>query len=151
MKIGVISDTHASNLSDIPVSVLRALENVDLIIHAGDFTDKTVLDGLRNLGDVKAVCGNMDSGEIKRMLSPKETFTANGKRIGLTHGSGARLGIATRIRDMFDDADMIVYGHSHEPDSQTIRGILMFNPGPVRRSFGMITIDQDIKTEIITV
>jgi len=147
LKIGVISDTHASTLNDIPVAVISALETVDLIVHAGDFTDKAVLDELRNIRDVKAVCGNMDSGELKRTLSPKETFTANGKRIGLTHGSGSRLGIASRIRDIFDDADMIIYGHSHEANSQTIRGILMFNPGPVRRSFGLITIDEDIKTE----
>jgi NAD-dependent SIR2 family protein deacetylase len=45
--------------------------------------------------------------------------------------------------------DVIIYGHSHEPRSRLIRGSLVFNPGRARNSFGLITIDEEIRAEII--
>ena len=88
MRIGVIADTHIRTLSEIPSPILVALARVDLIIHAGDFTETAVREGLRTLGEVKAVHGNMDAARLKRMLPPKELFIVNGKKIGLIHGSG---------------------------------------------------------------
>lgn len=39
MIIGLISDTHIPDRADkIPITVLEAFKNVDLIIHAGDLT-----------------------------------------------------------------------------------------------------------------
>ena len=151
MKIGVISDTHVGALNEMPAPVLKALTGVDLIVHAGDFTEKAVLDGLRTLAEVKAVYGNMDSGELKRTLPQKDLFVLNGKRIGLTHGWGSPWGIERRIRKMFADADLIIYGHSHQPGKQYIQGSLMFNPGRARKSFGLLTIDDEIKAEIVMV
>ena len=150
MRIGVISDTHVKRIDEIPVAILKALAEVDLIIHAGDFTERAVLDGFRTIGEVKAVCGNMDSGELKSMLPQKELFVINGKNIGLIHGWGGPSGIATRIREAFTNVDLIIYGHSHEPWSQSIHGTLLFNPGRATDSFGILTIDDKIKTEIIT-
>ena len=95
-RIGVISDTHVKKFSDIPDPILISLAEADLIVHAGDFTEMAVLEGLRTLGEVKAVCGNMDSGELRRILPQKELFIANGKRIELIHGSGGPEGIAFR-------------------------------------------------------
>ena len=149
MRIVVISDTHVSQFSEVPGPILAALDEVDLFIHAGDFTERAVLDGLRTLGEVKAVCGNMDSSELKSILPQKEQFTLGGKKIGLIHGSGGPWGIAGSIRKMFGDVDIIIYGHSHEPYNQYVRGSLLFNPGRARDSFGLLTIDDEIKGEII--
>ena len=151
MRIGVISDTHAKALGEIPAPVLTALAGVDLIVHAGDFTERVVLEGLRTLGNVKAVHGNMDSDELKQLLPHQELFVANGKKIGLTHGSGGPWGIAGRVREMFGDVDIIIFGHSHEPSNQYIRGSLLFNPGRARDSFGLVRIEDEIKAEIIRV
>ena len=148
MRIGVIADTHVRAFSEIPSPILVALAEVNLIIHAGDFTERAVLEGLRTLGEVKAVYGNMDSSELKRMLPPKELFTVNGKKIGLIHGSGGPWGMADRVRRMFKDVDIIIFGHSHEPYNQLIGGSLLFNPGRARESFGLLTIDNEIKAEI---
>jgi len=149
VKIAVISDTHVESLRSIPGPILMKLAEVDLIVHAGDFTEGRVLEELRTLGEVKAVHGNMDSSELKRMLPSKELFTVNGKRIGLTHGSGGPGGIAERIRPMFDDVDIIIYGHSHEPYSKVVQGSLLFNPGPARNYYGLLTIEEEVKAEII--
>lgn len=151
MRIGIISDTHVTTFDEIPAPIVTALGGVDLIVHAGDFTKRAVLEGLRRLGEVKAVCGNMDSDELRGMLPHKELFVVNGKKIGLTHGSGGPWGIAGRVREMFSDVDVIIYGHSHEPNNQFIRGSLLLNPGRARDSFGLLTINDDIKAEIIRV
>ena len=151
VRIGVISDTHVKTLSEMPAPILTALARVELIVHAGDFIERAVLEGLRILGEVKAVCGNMDSSELKEMLPQKELFVVNRKKIGLTHGSGGPWGIADRIRDMFQEVDIIIYGHSHEACNQFIRGSLLFNPGRARDSFGLLEISDQIKAEIVTV
>ena len=149
MRIGVISDTHAGSIEEIPRQILASLTNVDLIIHAGDFTRKPVLDGLRKLGEVKAVCGNMDSYELQQLLPEKELLIVNGKRIGIIHGWGSPFGLENKIRKKFDEVDAIVYGHIHYPKNEVIDGILFFNPGRARDSFGILTVEEEIKGEII--
>ena len=151
MRIAVLSDTHVRTVNEIPERIRTALAGVDLIVHAGDFTENAVFEGLRALGEVRAVRGNMDSGELKRILPEKELFVANGKKLGLTHGSGGPWGIAGRIRQLFGDVDLIIFGHSHEPYNQHLQGSLLFNPGRARDSFGLLIIEDEIKAEIITV
>ena len=83
MRIGVVSDTHVTSFAEVPDRILVALAEVDLIIHAGDFVTKDVFDGLKRLGEVKAVWGNMDSNELKRILPEKELLLIEEKRIGI--------------------------------------------------------------------
>jgi putative phosphoesterase len=151
MRIGVISDTHVKTFDELPTPIITALAKVDLIVHAGDFTEPPVLVGLRRLGAMKAVCGNMDSAKLKRTLPQKELFIANGKKIGLIHGWGAPWGIASRVREMFSDVDIIIFGHSHQTCNQYIGGSLLFNPGRASNSFGLLTIDDEVRAEIIKV
>jgi putative phosphoesterase len=149
VKIGVVSDTHATSLAEIPDRILQALADVDLIIHAGDFVTKDVLDGLKRLGEVKAVQGNMDSDELKRILPEKELLVIEGKRIGIIHGWGSPYGIDDRVGKMFENVDVIVYGHSHYSQNEVKKGILFFNPGRARNSFGILTIGEEVRGEII--
>ena len=147
----MLADTHATSFEEVPRKIVAALSTVDLIIHAGDFTTTETLNGLKQLGEVKAVQGNMDSSEIKSTLPVKEIIEAKNKRIGIIHSSGPPWGIAQRVREMFDQqVDIIVYGHSHEPQNKVIDGILFFNPGKATSSFGFLTIEEDIQGEIIS-
>jgi putative phosphoesterase len=151
MRIAVLADTHVNKLEYLPKKIIDALSTVDLIIHAGDFTDVQLLKELTQLKEVKAVHGNMDSGELKAMLPVKELVETENKRIGITHGSGAPWGIEERVRKMFesDRIDIIVYGHSHRPQNKVINDILFFNPGKAADSFGILTIDGETEGEII--
>ncbi len=149
MRIGVVSDTHVTSFAEVPDRILIALAEVDLIIHAGDFVTKDVLDGLKRLGEVKAVWGNMDSGELKQILPEKELLLIGGKRIGITHGWGSPYGIEDRVSRMFEDVDVIVYGHSHQSRNEIRKSILFFNPGQARNSFGILTVGKEVKGEII--
>jgi putative phosphoesterase len=62
--LALIADTHLPRgdrrLTDSCLDVLRA---VDLIVHAGDFSESSVLADLRTLGPVAAVHGNVDSAQ----------------------------------------------------------------------------------------
>jgi hypothetical protein len=149
MRIGVVSDTHATSLAQLPQRILLTLAEVDLIIHAGDFVTKDVLDGLKRLGEVKAVRGNVDSEELKRILPEKELLVIEGRRVGITHGWGSPYGIDDRVGKMFEDVDIIVYGHSHHSQNEVKKGILFFNPGQARNSFGILTVGKEVKGEII--
>jgi len=151
MRIVVLADTHIHMLEHLPKKLIDALSTVDLIIHAGDFTDVKLLEELRRLREVRAVQGNMDSMEIKTVLPVKEIIEVGNKQIGITHGSGSPCGIEERVRKMFESnrVDIIVYGHSHRSQNKITDGILFFNPGKATDSFGILTIDGEAKGEII--
>ena len=91
----------------------------------------------------------MDSEELKQILSEKEILEIEGKRIGIIHGWGSPHGIDDRVGGMFDDVDIIVYGHSHYSQNEVKRGILFFNPGRAKNSFGILTTDREVSGEII--
>jgi putative phosphoesterase len=149
MRIGVLSDTHVTSFAQLPGRVVRTLAGVDLIIHAGDFVARDVLEGLKRLGELKAVAGNMDSEELKRLLPEKTVLEIEGRRVAIIHGWGAPGGIDERVGGMFDDVDIIVYGHSHRAHNEVKNGVLFFNPGQAMNSFGILTIDREVRGEII--
>ena len=151
MKIGVLSDTHIHLAEEIHPEVVKAFSNVDLIVHAGDFVGSQVLEGLKRLGEVKAVHGNMDSMELRGLLPEKELLVVGGKKIGIIHGWGGPEGIEQKVRELFDDVDIIIYGHSHRANIERIGDVLFFNPGPGYRSFGILTIGKDVQGEIIKI
>jgi predicted phosphodiesterase len=45
--------------------------------------------------------------------------------------------------------DIIIFGHSHEPCNRYVQGILLFNPGQAKNSFGLLTIDDRIDARIL--
>jgi len=152
LKIAVLSDTHVTSFDDIPRKIIDCLSTVDLIVHAGDFVTLNVLEGLNKLGKVTAVHGNMDSSELRNSLPDKEIIEVGSKRIGITHGWGAPWEMEKKVRTMFPDEklDAIIFGHSHFSQNKVIDDILFFNPGKASQSFGILTIGEDIKGEIIS-
>jgi len=130
MLIGVLSDTHLPRRGrDLPPALLRGLENVDLILHAGDFTALSVLHRLQNIAPVKAVYGNVDSDDIVGILNESEQFCLEGLCIGLIHGCGSKGSTRNRACQAFPHAQCIVYGHSHIPGMEINEHKLLFNPG----------------------
>lgn len=122
-----------------------------MIVHAGDFVSLAVLEGLRNMGEVKAVKGNMDSMEIRHVLPERELFVIQNRKIGLIHGWGSPWGIEHKIKDKFEDVDIIIYGHTHRASNEIIDGILFFNPGSARESFGILDIKDTVQAKILPV
>ena len=122
MLIGVISDTHGQ----IRDSALRALQGVELILHAGDVGRRTVLDALRAVAPVHAVYGNVDARD-GALLDRFSTELA-GQRIHMSHGHELGSPTPEALVARYD-ADIVIYGHTHRPLVRELRGTLVLNPG----------------------
>jgi len=160
MKILVLSDTHIPRSShDLPREVYDAIEGVDMILHAGDFVEKDVLDKLKSLRPTTAVYGNMDAVALHNILNRKEVVEAGNFKIGLIHGYGASADLIDTVKSEFKGVDAIVFGHSHATANITRDGILFFNPGsPTDKvfastnSYGILDVtDKKIEGRIITI
>jgi len=129
-RILVLSDTHIPRVAiDLPDKIYKEIENVDMILHAGDFVEKEALDKLKTLKATKAVYGNMDSPNIRNELNPKEIILVEKVRIGLIHGYGAPRELIETVKGEFTNVDSIVFGHSHSAVNMVKDGILFLNPG----------------------
>ena len=62
---------------------LRSFHGVDLIVHAGDITQKKVLDELESITPVVAVLGNNDKLDLNRT----EIIEAGNFRIAVNHAT----------------------------------------------------------------
>ena len=113
----------------LPDTCLRLLEQADLTLHVGDFTERTVLEDFRRLGPVEAVHGNMDEPALRMELPRRLVVEAEGLRIGLVHDAGSAAGRYERMRRWFPDCDLVAYGHSHLPEVTRIGKTWLVNPG----------------------
>jgi len=128
--LGVLSDTHGyfhPNLAD-------DLAGVDLILHAGDVGDLSILDGLDAVAPVKAVWGNIDDASARRRLPEQQRFTVEGLDVWMTHIAGRpgrwQRGMGQKLRD--DTPDVLVCGHSHILRVERVAALgdmLYVNPG----------------------
>jgi hypothetical protein len=159
MIIGVISDTHIPvAASELPRRLVSRLKDCDLIVHAGDITEMSVIERLEDIAEVRAVSGNMDSLKVKKNLPSRLLFKVDGKNIGVVHGTGRGPEPLESAKNIFhNDADIIIFGHSHNPVNMTIDGKLYMNPGSPTdmvftsyRSFGIIELKKGgVSAEII--
>jgi putative phosphoesterase len=108
---------------------LDALHAADLIVHAGDFSNASVLAELREIGPVAAVHGNVDSSELRRDLPEALSLELEEVVLGVIHDAGPSKGRLERLRTRFPDADAVVFGHSHLPLHEQGDGFQIFNPG----------------------
>ena len=159
MKVGIISDTHVPGAAkSLPPAVFEKFKDVDLILHAGDIVEMSVLDELRALAPVEAVAGNMDGPELQSRLPRKKVLTMGKFKVGLIHGKYRIDEQKEMIRREFDDVDLIVYGHSHTPFWGTFGDVLFLNPGSPTdnryapyHSVAILTVGDALTAEIVRV
>lgn len=158
LRIGVLSDTHTDSLERLPKKLPDELSGMDLVIHAGDFTGKNLVDGLRRLAPFRGVYGNIDGPEVRRELPPVDVVEVEGVRIGVTHPfeGGPPSSLEERILAKFTGVQVIIHGHSHRTKNIVKTGVLWFNPGsatgtfPAREAtYGVLFIDREVRGEII--
>lgn len=149
MLIAIISDTH-KNPRSINIAKNHIKEaNADIIIHLGDCVEdvEPLKEGFN--GKVYAVEGNCDN--LNKY--PKEDILEfNGKRIYFTHGDlyGVKHGLDNlRRRGKEVAADIVLFGHTHEPFKEDNNGMILMNPGSIAkpvlkdRCIGFIEIDDE--------
>lgn len=157
MRIFVVSDTHG-NIKDFTYYV-KSMEEPDLIIHLGDYIEDAVqIEKLLKVDTIK-VKGNCDYFMPK--VKEEEILSIKGKKIFITHGHkyGAKLGVHRLFyRGLEVGADIVLYGHTHFPSIVREEGMIILNPGSPsmprgsnKKTFAVISIESDIKTEIIEI
>lgn len=133
MKIAIISDTHIHKHPGKIVDIINNyMRGVDMIIHAGDYTDIGVVNILKKYNNFIGVWGNNDNQPIRAILKEKEIVTVEGYNIGICHGhNGSGRNTMEVAYNTFknDKVDIIVFGHSHQPSIVTKNKTLMLNPG----------------------
>jgi putative phosphoesterase len=131
VRIAVLSDTHAPRRwKHCPDAVARVLDGADAILHAGDVCTAGVLEQLGAWAPVYAVLGNNDGPDVTAWGAPETLeLELGGVRLAMTHDSGPAKGRPARLRRLFPDAQLVVFGHSHIPWDETHDGQRSFNPG----------------------
>jgi len=129
----LLADTHVPHRArDLPPPVWAAVEAADLVVHAGDWVDVALLDGLlARARSVLGCWGNNDGAALRARLPEVARATVGGVRVAVVHETGPREGRERRVDAAYGaDTDLLVFGHSHVPwDSTTPGGLRLLNPG----------------------
>ncbi len=136
MKVLVVADTHLGpeTLHRMPAEVWTMADLADVVLHAGDVVDRVVLEAFEERAPTHAVLGNNDHG-LGDVLPETVEVDLGGVRVAMVHDSGPATGRGRRMARRFPDAQVVVFGHSHDPLVQPVdEGPLLVNPGsPTQR------------------
>jgi len=144
MRIGLISDTHIPEAcGELWPQALHAFRDVDLILHAGDLHEISVVEELARVAPVYVARGNGDDGSGGRRHVPDDprlreawTLEFEGVVIGMTHALPIpeippHITLDRALARHFPERrpDVLIHGHTHVEAIDTVDGILCVNPG----------------------
>ncbi len=131
MRILVVSDSHSDEYS--LMRAIRSQPTAEIVVHCGDgadeasrirenFPDKMVI-------SVKGNCDFCSSAPIS------ETFSAEGVKFFVTHGHAYN--VKSTLYNLFcaakeQEAQVVLFGHTHNPLAIYDDGLYMLNPGSLR-------------------
>lgn len=138
MRLGIISDTH-DNVEAVEraVDVFEA-EDVDTLVHCGDFIAPPVLPLLSGF-EVHGVLGNNDGeldglelffddlGNDSELHGRYADLEFDGTRIGVLHGDQGKDVVQEWAES--GEYDYVLYGHFHEAEERTVGETTVINPG----------------------
>lgn len=151
--IGIVSDTHLPRFGRaLPRALERGLRHagVERILHLGDMTDLLAVPLFEAIAPFDAVAGNNDGAAIRERFGRRKIVCIEDVRIGMVHGDGPGGTTMSRALDAFgeDEADVVLFGHSHRPLVAREGRVLVANPGsPTDKrmnplySYAILTID----------
>jgi putative phosphoesterase len=131
-RLLIVADTHLpKRASALPAPVWQAVDEADVVVHAGDWVDVATLDALEARAHrLVGVYGNNDGPELRARLPEVARVELGGVRFAVVHETGPAAGRERRCSQQYDDVDVLVFGHSHIPwDSTTDSGLRLLNPG----------------------
>ncbi|WP_024613920.1 metallophosphoesterase [Clostridium sp. Ade.TY] len=146
MLIAVVSDTH--RIKEYIDIVKEKISKADVLIHLGDNVDDVLeLSKVFN-GEVYAVLGNCD---YSNEYPIERNINIGGVKIFATHGHKYRVkydlnNIYYRAQEL--NADIALFGHTHQELIINHNGITLMNPGSVSlprgrgRHIGFIEIEE---------
>lgn len=133
--LGVVSDTHGEARSEL----LKMLQGVEGILHAGDVGSLAVVRELETIAPVTAVRGNMDPRDVCAVLPEIAWLKWRGLCIAVVHRLTNPADRSISPADYKDRSpDVVVFGHTHRAEIYWHEGCLYFNPGSAgSRRFGL--------------
>ncbi len=111
MKIGLLSDTHGF----LNERIFEHFKNCDEIWHAGDIGTVEVLEKLRAFKPTRAVWGNIDGQEIRKITVKEAIFYINKVKVFMTHIGGYpnRYNKEVYFELLKAKPQLFICGHSH--------------------------------------
>lgn len=145
-RLVLTADTHLraygdprSARPDLPPALWDAIDDADVVVHAGDWMDPALLDALRTriarTSRLIGCWGNNDGDALHALLPEVARAEVDGVRLAVIHETGDARGRERRCDAWFgpespEPADVVVFGHSHVPwDSTSPGGVRLLNPG----------------------
>ncbi len=128
----LLADTHVPKRARrLPDVVLQAVDEADIVVHAGDWVDVPTLDLLESRArSFHGVYGNNDGPELRARLPEIARFTVEDVDVAVIHETGAATGREERMDAALAGVDLLVFGHSHIPwDTVSRAGMRLLNPG----------------------
>lgn len=133
MRIGIVSDTH-DNMRQIARAVeFFNRENVDLVLHAGDFVSPFAVGGFESLKmGLIGVFGNNDGdkilllnrlGDSGELHEDYHEMELEGKKVVMMHQPKFLEALVASGK-----YDLIIYGHTHKIDVRECPSLVV-NPG----------------------
>lgn len=133
MRLVITADTHVpKRAKDLPAVLWAAIEQADVVIHAGDWVDIALLDALeaRTSAQLIGVFGNNDGPDLRARLPAVAEADLDGLRLAVVHDSGPATGREERCSGRYNGKNVLVFGHSHIPwDTTAPGGLRLLNPG----------------------
>lgn len=131
-RLLLLADTHVpARAKRLPDAVMRAVDEADIVVHAGDWIDDATLDLLESRSRVLVgVYGNNDGPELRERLPEIARLTLEEVDVAVVHETGAKQRREERMDAAFPGTDLLVFGHSHIPwDTVAPSGMRLLNPG----------------------
>ena len=131
-RLVITADTHLPKRArHLPAELWAAVEAADVVLHAGDWVDVSLLDELeRRSRRLVGVYGNNDGPELRARLPEVAHVEVAGVHLAVVHETGPATGREERCAAAYAGVDVLVFGHSHIPwDTTTAGGMRLLNPG----------------------
>lgn len=132
LRLVLTADTHLpKRAKGLPAELWAAIEEADVVVHAGDWVDEATLDAFEGRSRRLVACwGNNDGPGLRARLPEVARVELGGVRLGVVHETGPSQGRERRMDAAYPDLDVLVFGHSHIPwDTTTPNGLRLLNPG----------------------
>ena len=110
-KIGLISDTH----SYLHPKIFEYFIECDEIWHAGDVGNASIIDELAKFKTIRAVYGNIDDQEIRKVCPKNQRFICEEVDVWITHIGGYPDRYSSDVREDIkkNPPNLFISGHSH--------------------------------------
>ena len=132
LTLTILADTHLPRRAKgLPEEVWAAVETADVVLHAGDWVEESLLDELSERSSRLIAChGNNDDAGLRARLPLVARAELGDLRFAVVHETGQKQGREVRMAALYPDVDVLVFGHSHIPwDTRAENGLRLLNPG----------------------